>query len=246
MVLVEAGDLAVGTSSRSGKTMHGGLGYLEQLNFSLVFGALRERDLTIRTLARHLVTHEPFRYPITKQWERPYVGAGVGAVRRDGHDEPAHRWGAARPLPGPRSGGREAPGLDAATVIAALQYPDGRMDDARHTLAVVRTAAGYGARVITRAPVVAINRDGSGRVVGVRIRDELTDAEADIAARVVVNAAGVWAAHVQHLAGAMRTVPDPAQRCAEPTALTPCECAPSSLRGSRPCAGSPWPVRGSA
>ena len=54
----------------------------------------------------------------------------------------------------------------------------------------------------------------------VRIRDELTDAEADIAARVVVNAAGVWAAHVQHLAGAMRTVPDPAQRCAEPTAHT--------------------------
>ena len=74
---------------------------------------------------------------------------------------------------------REAPGLDAATVIAGLQYPDGRMDDARHTLAVARTAAGYGARVITRAPVVAINRDGSGRVVGVRIRDELTDAEAD-------------------------------------------------------------------
>ncbi|GAA0353298.1 PhzF family phenazine biosynthesis protein [Micropruina glycogenica] len=73
-----------------------------------------------------------------------------------------------------------------------------------------------------------------------------TVAEADIAARVVVNAAGVWAAHVQHLAGAMRTVPDPAQRCAEPTALTPCGCAPRSLRGSRPCAGSPWPVRGSA
>lgn len=135
---------------------------------------------------------------------------------------------------------REAPGLDAATVIAGLQYPDGRMDDARHTLAVARTAAGYGARVITRAQVVAINRDGSGRVVGVRIRDELTHAEADIAARVVVNAAGVWAAHVQHLAGAMRTVPDPAQRCDEPTALTPCECAPSSPRGSHPCAESPW------
>jgi len=52
VVLLEAGDLAVGTSSRSGKTMHGGLRYLEQLNFSLVFGALRERDLTIKTLAR--------------------------------------------------------------------------------------------------------------------------------------------------------------------------------------------------
>ena len=77
-VLLEAGDLAVGTSSRSGKTMHGGLRYLEQLNFSLVFGALRERDLTIKTLAPHLVGHEHFLYPLQHQWEKPYVGAGVG------------------------------------------------------------------------------------------------------------------------------------------------------------------------
>ena len=78
VVLLEAGDLAVGTSSRSGKTMHGGLRYLEQLNFSLVFGALRERDLTIKTLAPHLVGHEHFVYPLQHQWEKPYVGAGVG------------------------------------------------------------------------------------------------------------------------------------------------------------------------
>ncbi len=78
VVLLEAGDLAVGTSSRSGKTMHGGLRYLEQLNFSLVFGALRERDLTIKTLAPHLVGHEHFLYPLQHQWEKPYVGAGVG------------------------------------------------------------------------------------------------------------------------------------------------------------------------
>ena len=78
VVLLEAGDLAVGTSSRSGKTMHGGLRYLEQLNFSLVFGALRERDLTIKTLAPHLVSHEPFLYPLRHQWEKPYVGSGVG------------------------------------------------------------------------------------------------------------------------------------------------------------------------
>src|SRR5689334_5575820 len=77
VVLIEAGDLAAGTSSRSGKTLHGGLRYLEQLNFSLVFGALRERDLTIRTLAPHLVSHEPFLYPLRHQWEKPYVGSGV-------------------------------------------------------------------------------------------------------------------------------------------------------------------------
>ena len=78
VVLLEAGDLAVGTSSRSGKTMHGGLRYLEQLNFSLVFGALRERDLTIKTLAPAPRRPRAFLYPLRHQWEKPYVGSGVG------------------------------------------------------------------------------------------------------------------------------------------------------------------------
>jgi len=77
VVLLEAGDLASGTSSRSGKTAHGGLRYLEQLNFKLVAEALRERDLMIRTLAPHLVAPEPFLFPLTRHWERPYIGAGV-------------------------------------------------------------------------------------------------------------------------------------------------------------------------
>ena len=151
VVLLEAGDLAVGTSSRSGKTMHGGLRYLEQLNFSLVFGALRERDLTIRTLAPHLVSHEPFLYPLRHQWEKPYVGSGVGLY--DAMATMSRRTGGAphaRYL-GRRAVQRAAPGLDPEVVIAGLQYPDGRMDDARHTLAVARTAAAYGAHVIGRA-----------------------------------------------------------------------------------------------
>jgi glycerol-3-phosphate dehydrogenase len=202
VVLLEAGDVAVGTSSRSGKTMHGGLRYLEQLNFSLVFGALRERDLTIKTLAPHLVGHEHFLYPLQHQWEKPYVGAGVGLY--DAMATMSKRTGGAphaRYL-GRKAVVREAPGLDPEVVIAGLQYPDGRMDDARHTLAVARTAAQYGAHVITHARVTGVRTGADGRASGVTARDVHSGDEFDVSARVVVNAAGVWAAEVQQLAGA--------------------------------------------
>ena len=202
VVLLEAGDLAVGTSSRSGKTMHGGLRYLEQLNFSLVFGALRERDLTIKRLAPHLVGHEHFLYPLQHQWEKPYVGAGVGLY--DAMATMSRRTGGAphaRYL-GRRAVFREAPGLDPDVVIAGLQYPDGRMDDARHTLAVARTAAEYGAHVITYAAVTGVRKGADGRVTGVTAHDVSSGNEFDVSARAVVNAAGVWAAELQQLAGA--------------------------------------------
>src|SRR5215472_4707536 len=76
--LVEARDLAAGTSSRSSKLVHGGLRYLEQRDFKLVREALRERDLLVSKLAPHLVRPVPFLYPIyRKVLERPYVGAGL-------------------------------------------------------------------------------------------------------------------------------------------------------------------------
>jgi glycerol-3-phosphate dehydrogenase len=202
VVLLEAGDFAVGTSSRSGKTMHGGLRYLEQLNFSLVFGALRERDLTIKTLAPHLVGHEPFLYPLRHHWEKPYVGAGVGLY--DAMATMSRRTGGAphaRYL-GRKAVFREAPGLDPDVVIAGLQYPDGRMDDARHTLAVARTAAAYGAHVINYARVTAVRTAADGRATGVTAADTQGGGTFEVSARVLVNAAGVWAAEVQQMAGA--------------------------------------------
>jgi glycerol-3-phosphate dehydrogenase len=200
VVLLEAGDLASGTSSRSGKTVHGGLRYLEQLNFALVAEALHERDLMVRTLAPHLVTPEPFLFPLTKRWERPYIGAGVllydlmaAAGRTGGRGGVPHHRHLTR-----RGALREAPGLDPRVVTGALQYYDGRMDDARHTLAVARTAAAHGAVVLSHAPVVDVLRDGP-RVTGVSV--EVSGSRFDVTASVVVNAAGVWAADVQAMAG---------------------------------------------
>src|SRR6201996_8027890 len=78
VALVEARDLASGTSSRSSKLVHGGLRYLEQRDFKLVYEALRERDLLVSRLAPHLVKPVSFLFPLYKKVvERPYIGAGL-------------------------------------------------------------------------------------------------------------------------------------------------------------------------
>jgi glycerol-3-phosphate dehydrogenase len=198
VVLLEAGDLAGGTSSRSGKVFHGGLRYLEQLNFSLVRQALTERDLMVDRLCPHLVSPEPFLFPFTRRWERPYVGAGVllydllrlGGVRSVAGHRHLTRRGVLR----------EMPALRPDRVTGGVLYHDVRVDDARHTVTVARTAAGLGALVLTRAPVVGLVWD-AGRIVGVRVRDAETGREFSIRGCAVVNAAGVWAERVQALAG---------------------------------------------
>src|SRR5919202_2865126 len=140
--LVEARDFASGTSSRSSKLFHGGLRYLEQLNFRLVREALKERELMLTRIAPHLVRPVPFLYPLTHHaWERPYVAAGLTLY---------DRLGGARSVPGQRHltrGGalQRFPGLRRDALVGAVQYYDAQADDARHTFAVARTAAHYGA-----------------------------------------------------------------------------------------------------
>jgi glycerol-3-phosphate dehydrogenase len=100
--LVEARDFASGTSSRSSKLFHGGLRYLEQMDFALVREALRERELVLDRLAPHLVKPVSFLYPLTRHgWERAYVGAGLALYDAIGGSRglspgrrPATRWSA--------------------------------------------------------------------------------------------------------------------------------------------------------
>lgn len=197
--LVEAGDLATGTSSRSGKVFHGGLRYLEQLNFGLVRDALIERDLMVDRLCPHLTRAEPFVFPFTNRLQRPYIGAGVALydlLRLTGtRAVPAHRHLSKRSVL------QEVPALRADQVKGGVRYYDVRVDDARHTMMVARTAAGLGAIIATRAKAVGVLNE-AGRVRGLRIRDLESAQEFDVSANVVVNAAGVWSESVQRLAGA--------------------------------------------
>ncbi|XVV09952.1 glycerol-3-phosphate dehydrogenase/oxidase [Actinoplanes sp. CA-131856] len=196
--LLEARDFASGTSSRSSKLIHGGLRYLEMLDFGLVREALRERGLLIQRLAPHLVRPVPFLYPLHhRAWERMYVGAGIAL-----YDTLAlSGWGAG--LPRHRHLSRtEAlkafPALRPDSLVGAIRYFDAQVDDARHTMFLVRTAAAYGAQVAARTEVIAFLREGR-RVVGVRARDTETGAELEIRARTVINATGVWTSDIQSL-----------------------------------------------
>lgn len=197
VALVEARDLAAGTSSRSSKLFHGGLRYLEQLEFSLVREALRERELMLTRLAPHLVKPVPFLYPLSHRvWERPYTAAGL--LMYD-------TMGGARSVPGQkhlsRAGAlRMVPALKRDALIGGIRYYDAQADDARHTMTVARTAARYGAVVATSTQVTGFLREAD-RVAGVRLRDVETGAETEVRAQTVINATGVWTDELQRLSG---------------------------------------------
>ena len=197
--LVEAGDLAVGTSSRSSRLAHGGLRYLEHGEFALVHEALTERGLLLERLAPHLVRPVPFLLPVTGGVQRSYLGAGVALY------DMLSRVGAyGGTMPRPRTLSRAAvhglaPGLRVDATEGAVRFHDAQIDDARHVVALARTASSRGAAVVTGARVVRLRREELSeetpeqqRVSGAIVRDELSGEQITVHARVVVSATGVW------------------------------------------------------
>ena len=199
--IIDAQDWAQGTSSRSSKLVHGGLRYLQQLNFALVAEALKERDLLMHRIAPHLVKPIQFMYPLVhKGWERPFVATGIGMydalahVGAKGESMPLQRHLSAQ---GVR---RTFPSLKDDAAVGAIVYWDGRVDDARLTLDLVRTAQRYGALAANRAAARKLVRDETGRVVGALVEDITTGETREVRAKAVISAAGVWTEPVQDLA----------------------------------------------
>jgi len=197
VALVEARDIASGTSSRSSKLFHGGLRYLEMFEFGLVREALHERELMLTKICPHLAKPVSFLYPLSKHViERPYVGAGLimydtmGGARSVPRHKHLTRAGALRLVPGLRK--------DA--LVGGIRYYDGQVDDARHTLTVARTAASYGAVVRTSTQVIGFLKEAD-RVAGVKVRDVETGQETSVKGRVVINSTGVWTDEIQRLSG---------------------------------------------
>ncbi|MGD0066138.1 MAG: glycerol-3-phosphate dehydrogenase/oxidase [Streptosporangiaceae bacterium] len=198
--IVEGRDWASGTSSRSSKLIHGGLRYLEMLDFGLVREALTERGLMLDRIAPHLVRPVQFLYPLQHRgWERAYVGAGIAL-----YDTMAFTSGTAHGLKRHRHltrkhALREAPCLRPDSLTGAIQYSDAQVDDARHTFTVVRTAVSFGALAANGTQVVDFLRQGE-RVTGALVRDIETGQTFEVAARQVINATGVWTDDTQGLA----------------------------------------------
>ena len=205
--LVERGDFASGTSSRSSKLVHGGLRYLNQREFRLVYEALAERQRLLR-LAPHLVRPLPFLIPVF----------GKGSAGKAGARAYARAIGTALWIYDVTGGARigklhhrlskkqtlaQMPDLDGGRLVGGFLYYDARVDDARLTLAVVKTAAAAGAVVVNYVEATGLLRHDGGHLRGVALADRLgsvisggttgSGAPIEAQAGVVVNAAGVWA-----------------------------------------------------
>ncbi|MDE3147011.1 MAG: glycerol-3-phosphate dehydrogenase/oxidase [Acidobacteriota bacterium] len=198
VALVDAGDIASGTSSKSSKMVHGGLRYLQQREFRLVYENLRERQRLLEN-APFLVRPLPFLIPLfghdgvaTKTLVKGYSTALrlydlTGGWRIGQRHRKISRTESLAHLPT----------LHGDRLVAGFLYLDARGDDARVALTLARTAAlDFGAHVATYLRATDISRDDHGRATAVVARDELDRSVTTIATTAVINATGVWADEV--------------------------------------------------
>ncbi len=196
VAVLEARDFAAGTSSRSSKMFHGGLRYLSMLDFKLVAEGLHERELSMSTLAPHLVKPLKFLFPLTHHaWERVMMFGGFTLY---------DLMGGAKTVPMQRHYTRKgalkmAPGLKDDAIVGGVRYYDTLVDDARHTMTALRTAAAHGAVVRSATEVIDFVKDGE-RVIGAKIKDTDTGATTTIYADAFINATGIWSDELQELA----------------------------------------------
>jgi glycerol-3-phosphate dehydrogenase len=191
VALLERRDLAFGTSRWSSKLVHGGLRYLEHGDVGLAWESARERAALMGSIAPHLVRALPFVTPLgpgmgrakaakTQAGLRIGDGLRIGARTSRRVLPPARRISALEAR-------RLAPALSGDLRAAMLSWDGQLEDDARLVVAVARTAAALGARIVSYAGVTAAGDDG------VAATDELTGATFEVRARRTVIATGVWA-----------------------------------------------------
>lgn len=183
-LLLEQGDFAQGTSSRSTKLIHGGVRYLQQGNLSLVLEALHERGLLIRN-APHLVHNLSFVVPLYDWWEGPFYGVGLKL-----YDVLAGKLGLGPSCILSREETlQHLPTVEPHGLKGGVIYHDGQFDDARLAISLARTLADHGGAGINYLPVSGITRE-NGLVTGVEATDRETGRSFRIRGRAVVNAAG--------------------------------------------------------
>lgn len=184
--LVERGDFASGTSSKSSKLIHGGLRYLEQREFALMREACTERDL-LRRLAPHLVEPLPMALPVPDRKRRVQFGVGLWAydALASFRNMKVHRH-----ISGPET---EAlvPALPPGKIRGGFLFYDAITDDVRLVMENLVAARGFGATAVNHAEV----RDlvGGTKVCSAQVHDTVADATFDVYARRIIIAAGVWA-----------------------------------------------------
>ena len=191
--LVEAHDFAKGTSSRSTKLVHGGVRYLEQMNFSLVTEALRERGIMARN-APHLVSNLAFIVPRYKWWEGPFYGIGMklyDALAGELNIESSRSLDRDQTI-------KAIPNVQQEGLLGGIMYYDGQFDDARMAITLMRTAVSHGATIANYCQVINILKHND-HVCGAQVKDNESEETFDVRAKVVVNATGIFSDTIRRL-----------------------------------------------
>lgn len=198
--LVEAEDLAFGTSRFSSKLVHGGLRYLATGDLATAKESAHERHLLMTTIAPHLIRPLGQLLPFSRgvalrQRLAGAVGMGLGDLLRMRAHTPRTVLPAPR-IVSARTATRLAPALASDGLRGGMLSYDGQLvDDARLVATVARTAAAHGARILTRVRAIELRRDGA------TAEDALTGERLEIGARAVINATGVWAGSLDRSIG---------------------------------------------
>ena len=201
--VIEGQDWASGTSSRSSRLVHGGLRYLYNLDFKLVAEALKERGRLLTTIAPHLVTAQPFLWPLKMPViERSYSAVGVGmydalaVIGAGGHKTVPIQKHLSK-----KGALKRFPEVKKTALTGAIEFYDARVDDARLVITLIRTAVKYGAQAASHVRMTEILKDERGRATGVRAVDLETGEEFTIKAKRLINATGIWTEETQDMAG---------------------------------------------
>ncbi|MCU1588281.1 MAG: glycerol-3-phosphate dehydrogenase/oxidase, partial [Frankiales bacterium] len=200
VAVLDKGDLASGTSSKSSKLVHGGLRYLENYEFGLVREGVVERQLLMK-LAPHLVRPMDFLYPVWPDTvRRRLLGVGLSTYDMFALASLAGRGGATRrhEKVDAAEAIRLAPALADSGLMYGYLYGDCGTDDARLVLAIVQAARRFGALAITYAEAGSLLMSGD-RVAGALVHDRLRGTSVELRARHVVNATGVWVDALQNM-----------------------------------------------
>ena len=192
-LLLEAQDYAKATSSRSTKLVHGGVRYLQKGDVKLVLEALRERGRMLRN-APHLAHKQGFVVPAYQYWEFPFYGVGLTL-----YDVLAGKEGLGRSrILSRKDAMKELPTVQAAGLKGGILYYDGQFDDARYAVALMRTFVDQGGTALNYGRVTGLVKNG-GKVCGVAARDEEAGNNFECAAKVVINATGIFSDGLRRL-----------------------------------------------
>lgn len=194
VLLLEQNDFGKGASSRSTKLIHGGVRYLEQGDISLVREALKERGILLKN-APNIVEKIQFVVPCFGYWQKLYYGVGLKVYDFLSGE---YSFGKSRILS--KSETVEVlPNISQKHLVGGVSYFDGKFDDSKLLINLVRTASLQGAELINYCRVFGLLKNSDGKVCGIRFREVENVEEIEVYAKTVINAAGPFSDSIRRL-----------------------------------------------